>query len=272
MMLMFIVVKKVSKLLFIPAVINMLIAFSAFFTDISYGFDEKLNSFYRNPLGYTPYVVTILYIVLLFFFTIKKISKTSLQEDIALVFIPVTAMIAAVMSFYDHDEVVNLTYGAEILLYYLYVYTQYTKRDALTGLLNRQAFYRDTEKGNYSISGVISIDMNYLKQINDTHGHHAGDKALKSVAKCFVDAIGSTDRVYRIGGDEFVVLCKDRSQEDIEKLAEEMRSAVTQSGYSCAFGICSGDTVKKMIKQADRLMYGDKVRIKAQTDTVGEGG
>ena len=93
------------------------------------------------------------------------------------------------------------------MLYYLYTYSQYTKRDALTGLLNRQSYYSHIEKNGETIGAVISIDMNELKWLNDNYGHEAGDKGLATVSKCFKTNVSRRDKVYRIGGDEFMVLC-----------------------------------------------------------------
>lgn len=126
MMLIFIIRKKMSGLAAIPAVINCVVAFSALFSEIAYGFDEKLV-FFRGPLGFTPYIVSIFYIFILFYLSISSFSKRIDAEGIVVLFIAVTACLAALMALYDHDELTNPTYAAEILLYYLYVYQQHTK-------------------------------------------------------------------------------------------------------------------------------------------------
>lgn len=83
------------------------------------------------------------------------------------------------------------------------------KLDPLTGLYNRYAFYtlvgEFTELGKMSGSIAI-IDLNSLKRINDTFGHHAGDRALLNVAMRLQEIVRQSDYVFRWGGDEFVVL------------------------------------------------------------------
>ncbi|MBP5605672.1 MAG: diguanylate cyclase, partial [Ruminiclostridium sp.] len=178
MMLIMLIYKNAHWLLGIPAALNIIVSFSAFFTDLAYGFSE-INTFYRGPLGYTAYIVSLFYIGYLFFVSFRVFANGSGVEGFIVMFIAVTASLSAMFALGGYDDVVNQTFAAEILLYYLYVYGQYTRRDALTGLFNRHSFYSDIEKNASVISGIISIDMNELKGINDTLSHDEGDKALK---------------------------------------------------------------------------------------------
>ncbi len=262
MMLVFIVYKKAHWLITIPAAVNMLLSFSAFFTDISYSINAN-NTFSRGPLGYTPYVVSLLYIAGLFFVSFRELSNRYVEEGVVVMFLAVGGSLAALLAFGDHSEVVNTTYGAEILLYYVYVYSQHTKHDTLTGLYNRQAFYNDIDSNPGSITGIISMDMNELKWMNDNSGHAAGDKALKTVSDCFMKPSDFRDKVYRVGGDEFMVICRGRTPAEVGELTEDMRNAVNETGYSCAFGFSVKGTPEEMIKEADEHMYTDKVIIKA---------
>ncbi len=85
--------------------------------------------------------------------------------------------------------------------------------DALTGVANRAALARFLDKalqdanGKNARIGVLHIDLDEFKQINDTHGHAAGDAVLKATAKRLQKAIRQTDLVARVGGDEFVIVC-----------------------------------------------------------------
>ncbi len=269
LMLIMLIYKKAHWRLAIPAIINSLVAFSAFFTDIAYWFDEN-NIFHRGFLGYTPYIVSLFYILYLFFLSIRVFSKDSSLDGFIVMFIAVTASVSALFAISGYDDVVNQTFAAEILMYYLYVYGQYTRRDALTGLFNRQSFYSDTKKYSSAISGMISIDMNELKWMNDTLGHDAGDKALKAVTEGFLKAATAKERIYRIGGDEFIVICRERTAEEMVKLVDDMRASVDATGYSCAFGLSVDGTPEEMIKEADERMYADKARIKG--DVLAKGG
>lgn len=267
MMLIFIINTKISKVVLVPAVINTLTSFSVFFTDIAYTFDEK-NHFVRGPLGLMPYIVTVMYIVFLFFVGFRVIARRNFEDGIVLLFLSAAAALASIIAAYGYDEVVNLTYTAEVLLYYLYIYQQSTRCDALTGLYNRHSFYSYTEKHSGEIMGVISIDMNELKWLNDTFGHQKGDEAIKAVSEIFLNA-DSSARAYRTGGDEFIMLCRCPRLEDMKEMVEKMRTQVAEAGYSCAFGLSYRKTLDEMLKEADDLMYKDKARLKAESAANG---
>ena len=72
--------------------------------------------------------------------------------------------------------------------------------------MNRQCYYADINNDKDKITAVASVDMNDLKKINDSQGHAEGDKALYTVATCLVQGNLSKKHIYRVGGDEFVIL------------------------------------------------------------------
>lgn len=267
----FIVYDKASKLLSIPAIINVLVSFSCFFSKSVYYFTDD-NHFQRGPFGYTQYIVCAFYVVILLIISIRIVSDHSIQESLILFVMALSAVGAAMFGLfgYESGNLVNHTFGACIMMYYLYTYSQYTKRDALTGLLNRHSYYSHIEKHGDSVSGVISIDMNELKWLNDNFGHEAGDKGIATVGRCFKKNSSRHDKVYRIGGDEFMVLCSRGGDKSIKEKVDAMRKAVDESGYSCAFGYCDKGSLDDMIKKADEFMYEDKARIKAEMKETGK--
>ena len=269
MVLILIICPKISRLIAIPAVINFLVSFSAFFSGISFSFEKDINHFVRGPLGYTPYIVTIVYILITYYITVRTLTVQFSEEGMIVLFIALTATGSAFLALKIHEEVVNLTYAADVLLYYMYLYAQYTKNDPLTHVYNRQTLRGDLKKRPKNITGIISIDMNDLKWLNDNFGHDEGDKALKAIANCFSEAATIKERIYRIGGDEFVIMCRDRSESEIKQLEDTIRKAVTDTGYSCAFGYSFGKSIDKMIEESDDLMYKDKARIKKELKEKG---
>ncbi len=105
--------------------------------------------------------------------------------------------------------------------------------DALTGLLNRAALDRELprffsreirEEGGRG--SLLMVDFDHFKRINDEHGHLAGDDALRQMAKILRDMVRPLDRVYRYGGEEFVVYLPKTSVYDAEKVAEHIRKAI----------------------------------------------
>ena len=269
LMLIFIVSPKISKLIAIPAVLNLLICSTAFFTDIAFSFDTAINHFQRGILGYTPYIITVLYILTLYCITIRVLAGRFSEEGIVMLFVTLSATISAVLAFLSHDEVVDLTYTTCILLYYMYLYAQYTKRDPLTSVFNLQTFHSDLKKYPETISGIISIDMNDLKWMNDNKGHQSGDAALIAIAQSFCRVAGKKERVYRIGGDEFVIISRKNSTEEMNKLLDRLKASVDETGYSCAFGLSFNKGPDEMLKESDELMYQDKARIKKELEQQG---
>ena len=269
MMLVFIVSPKITKAIIIPAAANFLISSTAFFTDISFTFEQSTNFFIRGPLGYTPYIITVLYIILIYCVTIRTITTKFSEEGTILLFIALNATLAAIISYFNHDEIVHLTYASDVLLYYMYLYAQYTKRDPLTSVFNRQTFQSDLKKHPKTITGIISADLNDLKYMNDKQGHLSGDAALKTVTRCFCKSASRMDRVYRVGGDEFAIICHMRKPEDMEKLVDDIKSSVNSAGYSVALGLSYGKSVGEMLEEADELMYLDKARFKKELKEKG---
>lgn len=145
--------------------------------------------------------------------------------------------------------------------------------DAMTGMKNRAA-YIEAQRRAEDIAGLscIMLDINNLKRINDQHGHQAGDDAIITAARAIQETFGGDGTCFRIGGDEFVVLLRDRSPDEIAAGLDGMRenlSLWTRSGGSSvdiAAGYAArreGETVAGMLRRADAGMYRDKQRMKA---------
>jgi diguanylate cyclase (GGDEF)-like protein len=100
--------------------------------------------------------------------------------------------------------------------------------DALTDLLNRRRFEQELQRevaqsGRYGRGGaLLLLDLDNLKQVNDTHGHHWGDELIRSAARLLGSRIRSSDTLARLGGDEFAVLLPEADELRARKLAEEV--------------------------------------------------
>ncbi len=112
-------------------------------------------------------------------------------------------------------------------------------QDVLTGISNRRFFESALQKGwkihmrAESMIGLIIIDIDHFKSVNDTHGHAAGDAVIRSVANCIAGACQrETDEVARIGGEEFAVLVGFASEKSIVGLGEKIRRRVESQRVS----------------------------------------
>lgn len=110
--------------------------------------------------------------------------------------------------------------------------------DALTGLRNRNSYnkalkaFRKEDGGSFA---CVYIDVNGLHEINNHLGHEAGDEMLKVVADSLLDHF-SPEEVFRIGGDEFVVLIRDLTRGLLEEKLQKLAEAVGKKGYSLSIG------------------------------------
>jgi len=152
-------------------------------------------------------------------------------------------------------------------------------RDSLTGLFNRRYFNDVIERETLRAVrydhplGLMMIDVDRFKEINDSLGHHAGDDVLRTIADVLCGCVRETDFVVRYGGDEFLVVLTETGEE-AEQAAERIRTAVRRSrelrdiaGFpvSVSVGMIawrpgSELTVELALARADEQMYEDKRR------------
>lgn len=145
--------------------------------------------------------------------------------------------------------------------------------DPLTGLYNRRymASHLATllaQSASQHGAAVAILDLDYFKQVNDTHGHPAGDDVLREVGNRIVRNIRGIDMACRYGGEEFVVLMPDTDLESAEVVANRLLQAIggkpvaTRSAgeltVTCSIGCTSsreGDTADSLLKRADDALY-----------------
>ena len=145
--------------------------------------------------------------------------------------------------------------------------------DDLTGLYNRQGiicglnkFIEDFSKSKKPFT-VIMGDIDYFKQVNDTHGHLAGDKILLEVGNILKRSIRDSDFVGRYGGEEFIIILTSNNLPQIKKRIEQIRKLVERYTFSykdtpinltMTFGVQTYDgsnTIEQVIEQADISLY-----------------
>ena len=97
--------------------------------------------------------------------------------------------------------------------------------DALTGLANRRALQDDTPSGDYAL---IAVDIDLFKQANDQFGHAAGDRVLLEVASVLTRFVREHDTVYRLGGDEFLLVLPGATEEAAVRIAERIRATLRE--------------------------------------------
>ena len=148
-----------------------------------------------------------------------------------------------------------------------YIYTSNT--DELSKCLNRHAYEADIQKLDLNSEWVyISLDLNGLKQTNDKMGHSAGDELICAASSCMKFAFASYGKIYRIGGDEFVVLLT-QSVSDLQHILKVFDSTISNwhgkysNSVSVSYGIVQSseqdfDSILSVSKLADERMYKNK--------------
>lgn len=152
--------------------------------------------------------------------------------------------------------------------------------DDLTGIRNKNAFKEYVKSVESRISAgkevspfsVVMCDVNDLKRMNDTRGHSYGDEALQSASRMISDVFGHSP-VYRIGGDEFVVILSGNEYKQREELLKKFRESseanrVSRSGPVVASGMATfhpgkDESFNAVFKRADQKMYKNKNKIKS---------
>jgi diguanylate cyclase (GGDEF)-like protein len=156
--------------------------------------------------------------------------------------------------------------------------------DSLTGLGNRALFYERLDHHLAQRNGpsaVLLMDLDNFKSINDTHGHHAGDELLKTVASRLGTVSREGDTVARLGGDEFVVILVNVDSAQAQTAANRYMEAVNQlttvkneqipvqatAGLAMAY---PGTNSSWVVQEADAAMYAVKKQTRAQPNSDSE--
>ena len=147
--------------------------------------------------------------------------------------------------------------------------------DMLTGLSNRRVFderikgMMESARRYHRPLTILSMDLDHFKDINDTHGHLAGDEVLKSVAKVLTQAVRSTDLLIRMGGDEFLLVLDNTDKVNAQVLAERVCRAVdgldVWADKKVKLGVSIGlaqlqesERLSQWLERADDLLYQSK--------------
>jgi len=145
--------------------------------------------------------------------------------------------------------------------------------DFLTGILNRRGLFNTIiplaylAQRNSSSVGIMMIDIDRFKHVNDTYGHQTGDDVLRSVARMIKSSIRSSDIIGRYGGEEFLIYLSPVNPDSLPEIAEKIRLSVEKSSeisvpITVSIGVSSGivkggveKAVAKLIKKADTYLY-----------------
>ena len=154
--------------------------------------------------------------------------------------------------------------------------TNHANRDFLTGLYNRRYFFENTNTYfNEAVAisepfAIAMVDIDHFKNVNDTYGHDAGDKAIVNLSEILRAGVDRNDLVARFGGEEFCIVLKNISGNNALEVMERIRNnvknsvTITDKGEEITFTISIGialnheETLEDTINEADMLLYNAK--------------
>jgi two-component system cell cycle response regulator len=148
--------------------------------------------------------------------------------------------------------------------------------DELTGIANRRSLFREAEQmlNSGQPLSVALFDLDHFKEVNDRYGHVSGDRILADVGKLFHEQVRFGDIVGRYGGDEFVLLCPNTTEEEARIVASRLASEICQLrwtihgttfGISCSYGLASAtpganEKLPDLLAKCDEELYRAKAR------------
>ena len=161
-------------------------------------------------------------------------------------------------------EITNYVLGTEIGNHMLLDQLEkLSSIDLLTGLYNRNrlnSYMNEIVESPDELTTLIFLDINGLKKVNDQQGHIAGDILIKRAANTLISVFHNND-IYRVGGDEFVVILRSVEEEQINKYIKDIHRKAKQNDVSFAIGYAmsnSSKDIEEILKEADVNMYNDK--------------
>ncbi len=264
---------KTDKLLFLPVVINLVITLLSPKYKLVFYISES-NVYHRGAFFVVSSVITYSY--LLYGLVLILINKRKmLKQDFILfhVFAVLPLIGGLIQTLFYGVLLMWSSVAFSLIILFIFLQQRMIQIDDLTGAWNRSSFdYYIAKKlqQNGIKMGMIYVDIDGLKQINDEYGHLEGDYAIKTIIQMIRSVIRKSDVIVRMGGDEFIVIMENASHEILEHTIRRIKACL--DGYNkkgeksyrlmCSFGadvLSSGsDSIEQFLRHIDDLMYQDK--------------
>lgn len=147
-------------------------------------------------------------------------------------------------------------------------------QDGLTGLGNRRHFDQQIKRAMHHANrqgskvGIIVCDLNKFKAINDTYGHHVGDKVLTHFAKALIETVRDSESLFRFGGDEFVVIVEHACEQTLTIIESRLHHVINTDSLLAKYQVSSSvgnalmtraDTEYSLFERADNNLYQQKL-------------
>lgn len=270
--------------LVIPAVLNAVLTLLTPIYPLVFQVSAA-NVYQRGPLFFISAAMVYFYLVLGFVLVVKSKRKLVRQEFLPLMILSILPTLGGIAQMLFYGTLLMWSCSAfSMVIVYIFLAERMVHLDYLTGTWSRHSFdyfisQRIKQDGGGKL-GVLYMDIDDLKRINDDYGHAEGDAALKAVIKIIKSVIRRNDIIARLGGDEFVIVLnvENCSQEMLEHtvwrienaLAKYNEDSVKPYSLQCSFGadlFSPGEcSLEQFMHRIDTMMY----RSKQQKKTGGK--
>jgi len=202
----------------------------------------------------------IVFVILGYFHVEREVYTWALMN------LAIFSVIGLIASYYINKTRFESYVYANSALKLANIQTKFAYYDQMTNLKNRRAYSEKIEELSTKVPenlGIVMLDINGLKKVNDTYGHSAGDELIIGAADCIRNGFNDVDTIYRLGGDEFCVILND-SRENIETYINNFNkiindwSGILITHIYIAYGWSYSDDfsdLESLIKSADNKMY-----------------
>lgn len=268
-------IKKIAFLSGIAFIYFIILSVSAPINHLLFYIDSA-NRYHRGIWYWQSQGITYLFLIyvnVILFLNHKNIARSVLIPLLLFPAVPIAGIILQMM-FYGLSTAWSGV-SISILIVYVYIQSQKSSIDYLTGLYNRRQldlYLKNNIKGRnpHKIMAVIMIDINRFKEINDTWGHDMGDNALKYCAEILRKCFHHRDFIARFAGDEFVVALDLEDGCDISKVIKRLKDTVAnmknddEVPYKLSLSIGyalfpdDGQDAARILQLADERMYMEK--------------
>lgn len=237
------------------------------------------NVYSRGNIYLLSIVLQYLYLLVPIIMVIWNYKKIRTDRFYPLVFFTIPPMIGGTIQALHYGLLLVWPMLAfSIFVGYIFIQSNLISIDYLTGLMNKGAFENYIEnirpiKKNEKILSFALLDLDGLKNINDSHGHLIGDKVLSLFAHNLISSFDKNDFIARIGGDEFAIIKYVRARSEVENCLDKLTESIKQLNnshtiptaisYSYGFDILNikeHKSIKDLIARVDEVMYESKAR------------
>lgn len=266
---------KPRSLICLPLLINALICILSYTTGWVFFIDAQ-NQYSRGDWFLLPTITSMFYYIIMVAAIAQNHNVFDVNDKqvlIPILLIPIAG--ASVQIIFPNIICLWASISISLLLYYIFLRELQFKYDIQTGIKNRSAFEKEMKRHakNHNDAVIVVIDINNLKFFNDRYGHESGDEVIISAAHIIDKSFRGIGQVFRIGGDEFCVICSGIPLEIIEQACSKLERLLAASnqertdkiGLAYGYAFYSGDgkeSIYAAFAQADRAMYTHKAKLK----------